>query len=72
MVSFMLTAFVICVTPGIGALYTMAPRLGELQAQMMHLDGLGEHLAKVAGLTPQELPSLQSGEIPGWRPRAAR
>jgi len=46
-------------------LNTMALRLGELQAQMMRLDGLGEHLAKVAGLTPQELPSLQSGEIPG-------
>ena len=43
----------------------MAMRLGELQAQMMRLDGLGEHLAKVAGLKPQELPSLQSGEIPG-------
>lgn len=48
-----------------GYLNTMALRLGELQAQMMRLDGLGEHLAKVAGLSPQELPSLQSGEIPG-------
>ena len=48
-----------------GYLNAMALRLGELQAQMMRLDGLGEHLAKVAGLTPQELPSLQSGEIPG-------
>jgi murein DD-endopeptidase MepM/ murein hydrolase activator NlpD len=48
-----------------GYLNTMALRLGELQAQMMRLDGLGEHLAKVARLTPQELPSLQSGEIPG-------
>ena len=48
-----------------GYLNAMALRLGELQAQMMRLDGLGEHLAKVAGLTAQELPSLQSGEIPG-------
>jgi murein DD-endopeptidase MepM/ murein hydrolase activator NlpD len=48
-----------------GHLNTMALRLGELQAQLMRLDGLGEHLAKVAGLKPQELPSLQSGEIPG-------
>jgi murein DD-endopeptidase MepM/ murein hydrolase activator NlpD len=48
-----------------GHLNAMALRLGELQAQMMRLDGLGEHLAKVAGLTPQDLPSLQSGKIPG-------
>jgi hypothetical protein len=48
-----------------GYLNSMALRLGELQAQMMRLDGLGEHLAKVAGLSPQELPSLQSGAIPG-------
>ena len=44
-----------------GHLNAMALRLGELQAQMMRLDGLGEHLAKVAGLKPQELPSLQPG-----------
>jgi len=31
----------------------------------MRLDGLGEHLAKVAGLKPQELPSLQPGTVPG-------
>jgi murein DD-endopeptidase MepM/ murein hydrolase activator NlpD len=48
-----------------GYLNAMALRLGELQAQMMRLDGLGEHLAKVAGLKPQELPSLQPGQIPG-------
>ena len=46
-------------------LNAMALRLGELQARMMRLDGLGEHLAKVAGLNPQELPSLQSGQVPG-------
>ncbi len=48
-----------------GHLNAMAVRLGELQAQMMRLDGLGERLAKVAGLKPQELPSLQSGQVPG-------
>jgi len=48
-----------------GHLNAMALRLGQLQAQIMRLDGLGEHLAKVAGLKPQELPSLQPGQIPG-------
>jgi len=46
-------------------LNTMAMRLGELQAQMLKLDGLGERLAKTAGLKPQELPSLQPGVVPG-------
>ena len=48
-----------------GHLNAMAMRLGELQAQMMRLDGLGERLAKTAGLKPQELPSLQPGGTPG-------
>jgi murein DD-endopeptidase MepM/ murein hydrolase activator NlpD len=48
-----------------GHLNAMAMRLGELQAQMLRLDGLGERLAKTAGLKPQELPSLQPGTIPG-------
>jgi murein DD-endopeptidase MepM/ murein hydrolase activator NlpD len=48
-----------------GHLNAMALRLGELQAQLMRLDGLGEHLAKVAGLQPQDLPSLRSGQVPG-------
>jgi murein DD-endopeptidase MepM/ murein hydrolase activator NlpD len=48
-----------------GHLNAMALRLGDLQAQMLRLDGLGERLAKIAGLKPQELPSLQSGELPG-------
>ena len=43
----------------------MAVRLGELQAQMMRLDGLGERLARVAGLKPQELPSFQPGQVAG-------
>ncbi len=46
-------------------LNTMAIRLGELQARVLRLDGLGEHLAKAAGLKPQELPSLPAGEVPG-------
>ena len=48
-----------------GHLNALALRLGELQARMMRLDGLGEHLAKVAGLKPQELQSLQPGQAPG-------
>lgn len=48
-----------------GRLNAMAIRLGELQAQMMRLDGLGERLAKTAGLKPQELPSMQPGVTPG-------
>lgn len=46
-------------------LNTMAMRLGELQAQMLRLDVLGDRLAKTAGLKPQELPSLQPGAVPG-------
>ena len=41
-----------------GHLNAMAIRVGELQAQLMRLDGLGEHLAKVAGLKPQDLRSI--------------
>ena len=48
-----------------GHLNAMAVRLGELQARMLRLDGLGERLAKTAGLKPQELPSLQPGAAPG-------
>jgi murein DD-endopeptidase MepM/ murein hydrolase activator NlpD len=48
-----------------GHLNAMALRLGDLQAQMLRLDGLGERLAKIAGLKPQDLPSLQLGRIPG-------
>jgi len=48
-----------------GHLNAMALRLGELQARMMQLDGLGERLAKVAGLQPQQFPSLSTGQAPG-------
>ena len=48
-----------------GHLNAMAIHLGELQARMLRLDGLGERLAKLAGLQPQDLPSLQRGEVLG-------
>ena len=48
-----------------GHLNAMALRLGELQARVLRLDGLGERLAKTAGLKPQELPSLPAGGAPG-------
>ena len=48
-----------------GHLNAMAIRLGELQARMLQLDGLGERLASIAGLKPQELPSLRSRDAPG-------
>ncbi|MDH4180964.1 MAG: M23 family metallopeptidase [Betaproteobacteria bacterium] len=40
-----------------GHLNAMAVRLGELQAEILRLEGLGERLAKAAGLKPQELPA---------------
>src|SRR5207237_3679700 len=43
----------------------MAIRLGELQARMMRLDGVGERLASIAGLKPQELSALLSRTSPG-------
>ena len=47
-------------------LNAMAVKLGDLQAQMLRLDGLGERLAKLAGLKPQELPpNLQTDTAPG-------
>jgi murein DD-endopeptidase MepM/ murein hydrolase activator NlpD len=48
-----------------GHLNAMALKLGELQAQLLRLDGLGERLAKMAGLKPQELPPpLEPGKAP--------
>src|SRR5688572_20558247 len=43
-------------------LNAMAVKLGEMQAQLMRLDTLGERLAKLAGFKPQE---LMFGETPG-------
>ncbi|HEY3179833.1 MAG TPA: M23 family metallopeptidase [Casimicrobiaceae bacterium] len=48
-----------------GHLNAMAIRLGELQARMMRLDGLGERLAAIAGVKPQELSALQARSAPG-------
>lgn len=43
-------------------LNAMAVRLGQMQAQLLRLDTLGERLAKLAGFKPQE---LMFNEIPG-------
>jgi murein DD-endopeptidase MepM/ murein hydrolase activator NlpD len=43
-------------------LNAMARRLGEMQAQLLRLDNLGERLAKLAGFKPQE---FQFTEPPG-------
>ncbi len=40
-----------------GHMNAMAMRLGELQAQMLRLENIGDRLARTAGLSPQELPS---------------
>ena len=43
-------------------LNALAVRLGEMQAQLMRLDTIGERLAKIAGFKPQD---LMFGELPG-------
>jgi murein DD-endopeptidase MepM/ murein hydrolase activator NlpD len=43
-------------------LNAMAQRLGEMQAQLLRLDTLGERLAKLAGFKPQD---FRFGETPG-------
>ena len=43
-------------------LNAMAVKLGEMQAQLMRLDALGERVSGLAGLKPQE---FRSGEAPG-------
>jgi murein DD-endopeptidase MepM/ murein hydrolase activator NlpD len=43
-------------------LNAMAKRLGEMQAQLLRLDTLGERLAKLAGFKPQE---FQFNDAPG-------
>jgi len=48
-----------------GHLNAMAVRLGELQAQLLQLDGLGERLAQMAGLKPKDLPPSEPGKAPG-------
>jgi murein DD-endopeptidase MepM/ murein hydrolase activator NlpD len=44
-----------------GHLNAMAVRLGELQAQMLRLENVGDRLARTAGLKPQELPGVAPG-----------
>ena len=51
----------------------MAKRLGEMQAQLMRLDALGERVAKLAGIRPEEfnfrdLPGLGGAESSDSRP----
>jgi len=46
-----------------GHLNAMAVRLGELQAQMLRLENVGERLARNAGLNPKELPTMAG--LPG-------
>jgi len=54
-----------------GHLSAMAMKLGDLQAQMLRLDNLGERLATLAGLKPQELPAgLKSQELPALESRS--
>ena len=43
-------------------LNAMAVRLGQMQAQLLRLDTLGERLAKLAGFRPQD---LMFGQTPG-------
>jgi len=47
-----------------GHLNAMAVRLGELQAQMLRLENVGERLAHTAGLKPSDMPSMDS-KVPG-------
>jgi murein DD-endopeptidase MepM/ murein hydrolase activator NlpD len=42
-------------------LSAMALKVGDLQGQLLRLDALGDKLAKLAGLKPQELPSKSPG-----------
>ena len=46
-------------------LNAMAMRLGELQAQVLRMENVGDRLAKTAGLKPQELPKIEPGNVPG-------
>jgi len=51
----------------------MAKRLGEMQAQLMRLDALGERVAKLAGIRPEQfnfrdLPGLGGAESSDSRP----
>src|SRR5205814_7711251 len=47
-----------------GHLSPMAVKLGELQTQLLQLDGLGERLAQMAGLKPRDPLPLEPGKAP--------
>ena len=52
-------------------LNALASKLGQMQAQLLRLDTLGERLAKTAGFKPQEFmfdqPPGRGGEAPNRR-----
>jgi murein DD-endopeptidase MepM/ murein hydrolase activator NlpD len=50
----------------------MARRLGEMQAQLMRLDALGERVAKLAGIRPEEFSFRDLPGRGGAEPRDAR
>lgn len=50
----------------------MARRLGEMQAQLMRLDALGERVAKLAGIRPEEFNFRDLPGRGGAEPRNAR
>lgn len=50
----------------------MARRLGEIQAQVMRLDALGERVAKLAGIRPEEFNFRDQPGRGGAEPRHAR
>jgi len=50
----------------------MAKRLGEMQAQLMRLDALGERVAKLAGIRPEEFNFRDLPGLGGAEPRDAR
>ncbi len=51
---------------------TMARRLGERQAQLMRLDALGERVAKLAGIRPEEFNFRELPGRGGAEPTASR
>ncbi len=51
---------------------TMARRLGEMQAQLMRLDALGERVAKLAGIRPEEFNFRELPGRGGAEPTASR
>lgn len=48
-----------------GHLNAMAIKLGELQAQLLQLNGLGDRLAQMAGFKAKDLPPTEPGQTPG-------